>query len=178
MARSQKEERTRAANILGAFALALTDKMTAAVRAASDCSEMASAALVQIGCEPNISIERLRHCLALSHSATVRLVDGIEAAGLVRRQRGVDGDSRVASLTLTGAGQARVRRMLDARAAIVDGIVGALSREELVTVLDVMARTFPSIVESGADQDVVCRLCDLATCPQDECPVACRVESR
>lgn len=178
MTRSQKAERKRTANILGAFALALTDKVTAAVHATGQSNDLASAALVQIGFEPGMSIEHLRSCLGLSHSATVRLIDGLQAKDLVSRSRNPALDSRVAALALTPSGRTAMRETLAARANIVDGIVGELSHEELAVLTRILEKSFPQIVEPGADEDVVCRLCDLDTCPQDKCPVTCRSSPR
>ena len=88
MTRTQKSERKRAANVLAAFALALTDKVSASIRDAAGRSDMASAALIQIGFEPGMSIERLRLAVGLSHSAMVRVIDHLQADGLVKRERG------------------------------------------------------------------------------------------
>lgn len=171
MAQSHNADRRRTANILGAFALALTDKMTAAVRDAAGHGDMASAAIVQIGSEPGLSIERLRLCLALSHSATVRLVDAIQAAGLVTRERNSARDSRVAILTLTPAGRAHMRAILAARSAIIEPVLARLSAGELSALVAILEKATPAVVASGPDQDVVCRLCDLHACPQHRCPV-------
>lgn len=171
MARTQKAERKRVANVLGAFALALTDKMNAAVRDAGNCSDMASAAIIQIGFEPGLSIERLRSCLGLSHSATVRVVDQLQAEGLAKRERNPQGDSRVALLTLTVKGEAQMRETLAARDQIVEPILARLSSQEATSLLAILEKAMPAVVEPGADQDVVCRLCDLNACPQDTCPV-------
>lgn len=166
-----KFERQRAANILGAFALALTDKVSAAVKTAGLSNDTASAAVVQIGFEPGISIERLRNCLALSHSATVRLIDSLQAENLVSRERNAAVDSRVAVLKLTPKGKAQMRATLAARAEITEPIVQRLSAAEMSALLAILDKALPCIVEEGSDSDVVCRLCDLDSCPQDRCPV-------
>lgn len=166
-----KKERERAANILGAFALALTDKVSTAVKAAGLSNDMASAAVIQIGFEPGISIERLRNSLGLSHSATVRLIDGLQAEGLVSRERNSALDSRVAVLMLTPKGKAQMRTTLAARAEITEPILRRMSSEEITALLAFLDKALPCVVEEGHDTDVVCRLCDIDACPQDRCPV-------
>ena len=44
-----------------------------------------AAALVTIGNHPGESVEALRHALGLTHSGAVRLLNGLEAEGLVER---------------------------------------------------------------------------------------------
>lgn len=167
---AMSRERRRASNILGAFALGLTDKISATVRTAGQANDMASAALIQVGFEPGISIERLRNCLGLSHSATVRLIDGLETGGLVQRTRNPAVDSRVAVLMLTRAGKAQMRATLGARAQVTDPILARLSGSEVTTLLAILGKAFPEIVASERESDIVCRLCDLEACPQDRCP--------
>ncbi|MFD1702800.1 MarR family winged helix-turn-helix transcriptional regulator [Methylopila henanensis] len=165
----------RAANILAAFALALTDKVGDAMReTAEGRSPAAMAALIQIGFEPGLSIERLRACIALSHSATVRVADQLEAAGLIERRRGAAKDARVAALALTPAGEAAMRQSLAARQEVSARLLGLLTPREVETFLGLVERMLPAAVGPGADSDVVCRLCDLEACPQDRCPAAHR----
>lgn len=167
----------RTANILAAFALALNDKVESAMRASGGGrSAAATAALIQIGSDPGLSIETLRGCLDLSHSATVRIVDQLEAAGLVERRRGAAKDSRVAALALTEAGLGEMRRSLQARRDVAQGLIGKLDAEETAALRAIVEKALPRIVASKADSDVVCRFCDLDACPQDRCPAdyACR----
>lgn len=171
MPRPLTHDRRRAANVLGAFALALTDKIEVAIREVGDCSDMTSAAIIQIGFEPGMSIERLRGCLGLSHSATVRLIDGIERDGLVARSRNPAVDSRVAVLALTSAGEALMKKTLAARATVTEPILARLSASEVTTLMAILDKALPHVVVPGADEDIVCRLCDIGVCPQDACPV-------
>lgn len=171
MPKRPKTDRQRTANILGAFALGLTDKIAVALHDVGNRSETTSAAVIQIGAEPGLSIESLRNCLALSHSATVRLVDGLQVQGLVQRQRDKDGDSRVAILSLTHEGEAQMRKALAAREEVIDRTLAHLTDDELHSLTAILERVMPKVVSSRVDQDVVCRLCDLQSCPQDRCPV-------
>jgi MarR family transcriptional repressor of emrRAB len=94
----------RAANVLGALALVLTDRVTDAVEAAAAQAETGAVALSALRhvLPPDPSIDLLRQVLGLTHSGTVRLVDRLEAAGQVRRGSGRDGRTRTVSLTTAG----------------------------------------------------------------------------
>ena len=86
----------RAANVLGALALVLTDRITDAVQDAAAQAETGAVALSALRhvLPPEPSIDLLRQVLGLTHSGTVRLVDRLEAAGQVRRGSGRDGRTR------------------------------------------------------------------------------------
>lgn len=164
-------ERKRLANVFAAFALALTDKINMAMEAETKRSPTATATLIQIGFNPGLSIERLRQMIGLSHSASVRVVAQLESDGFVNRARNTDADSRVASLTLTNAGDDEVRKVLSARSRIAERLLENESPEELQGISHFIERAIPSVVNKGTDQDVVCRLCDMSVCPQDTCPI-------
>jgi DNA-binding MarR family transcriptional regulator len=105
----------RDGNVLGALSLILADRMSDAVTGAGGQSHTAAAALCALaqfldGC----TLDRLRRALGMTSSGTVRLVDRLEAAGLVRRGSGADG--RSTSLTLTAAGKGAARRVTAERA--------------------------------------------------------------
>lgn len=171
---NRQADRARTANILAAFALAMTDKIDSAMRgAASGRGGMASAALVQIASDPGLSIERLRTSIGLSHSATVRIVDQLEAAALVVRSRSAAGDSRVAELHLTPRGEDEANAGLAARRAVLDRALQRLGPPDVEALSRLVEKAMGAVVELGADQDVVCRLCDLSACPQERCPVSC-----
>src|SRR5262249_14264552 len=78
----KRSEERRLENIWGAISLATVDKMEHAFAAATGRGPSAIAAITQISFEPGMSIERLRRVIALSHSATVRLVDQLVAEGV------------------------------------------------------------------------------------------------
>lgn len=178
MSRSQKSERKRAANVLAAFALALTDKVGAAIREDAGRSDMASAALIQIGFEPGMSIERLRLAVGLSHSAMVRVIDQLQADGLVNRERDPAGDSRVALLSLTRTGEAQMCDALAARERVTEPALDHLSLQECQLLLKLLEKALPALIKTKVEQEVACRFCDLNACPQDVCPIgACSTEA-
>jgi DNA-binding MarR family transcriptional regulator len=161
------------ANIAGVFALALSDKMDAAVTAATGMSTSACYAIVTIGTEPGNSIETLRRMLSLEHSSLVRLIDRLEHVGLLRRTRGMPGDRRQVLIDLTDEGQACFQRILEARNRVVMQAIAPLDDKDRAELRRLIDKMTPSIVMPGDDQHFVCRLCDPDLCPQDKCPVNC-----
>ena len=113
----RRPEELRLENIWRAMSLATVDKMEQAFAAETGRGPSAVAALLQIGVEPGLSIERLRRIIALSHSASVRLVDQLVAEGLVRREVSAGSDKRARALYLTAQGEA-VFKAAQCRAAI------------------------------------------------------------
>ena len=168
--------RRRDGNVLGALALVLADRMTGAVSAGGQSQTAAAAlsALAQFlgGC----TIDRLRRALGLTSSGTVRLVDRLEADGLVRRGPGDDG--RSTSLTLTAAGRRAARRITAARAAVLEDALGVLTAEDRRAFERLAADVLAGVARDKATHPDgsgwICRLCDLPACGRDEgtCPAA------
>ena len=75
------------------------------------------------------TIDQLRQVLGISHSTTVRLIDGLVAEGHVSRADDTD-DRRAVALTLTAAGRRTARRILAARREAVQGTLEGLSEHE------------------------------------------------
>jgi MarR family len=71
--------------MLGGLSVAIGDCVAASSR---------EAALAALDSRPDVSVVHLSRALGRSHSATVRLVDGLARAGLVKRAAGQDRDSR------------------------------------------------------------------------------------
>ena len=157
---------SRTANLLGALGIVLAD----ALAEAGGDSE--AAALVAIGGpSAGASIEALSAVVGLSHSGTVRLVDRLEADGLLERRRGAD--QRSAALLLTPAGRRAVRQTLRSREANLQFIVSLLTEDQQDALIDVAERV---LGELGARPDAerrICRLCDVDGCGRSrgECPV-------
>ncbi|TXI79766.1 MAG: MarR family transcriptional regulator [Cupriavidus sp.] len=164
-------ETLRLENLFGAVSLALVDKMEKAFADETGLGPSAIAAIVQIGTEPGLTIETLRRMIALSHSATVRLVDQLVASDLVLRAGGVEGDKRARSLQLTESGRVLFDRSLAARRAVIGRAFKALKREEAEQLGRLVEKLLPALVDLGDDQDVVCRVCDQGVCDQDRCPI-------
>lgn len=145
--------------------------MDNAVQSAVNLSSSACYSIVQVGSEPNASIETLRRMLALEHSSTVRLINGLEKKGLLKRVRGTAHDRREVSVVLTDLGETYFTKILDARRSILESAVARLDLEEKSMMLRLIGKMMPAIVDGGDDQHYVCRLCELEVCPQEICPV-------
>jgi MarR family transcriptional regulator, negative regulator of the multidrug operon emrRAB len=118
---------------------------------------------------PVESLEELRRALALSHSATVRLVDALVADGLAERHAAGRGPAVTVKLTATGIQAAE--GVLAARRARLEPLVAALSADQQTELDNILEKLIASIVETATPADWVCRLCDIAACPQGRCPV-------
>lgn len=158
-------------NTFGAMSLACVDKMERAFLDHGGRGPSATAAIVKIGTEPGLSIEQLRRMLALSHSATVRLVDQLAADGLVVRKGAGAGDRRARALTLTPEGEAAFAQSLAARRAVLARATQVLSPDEKRLLGSLIGKILPALVDPGDDSEVVCRICDEGVCVPACCPV-------
>lgn len=159
------------ANILGAFTMALNDKMDRAVSAAAGLNSPACYAVVTIGTEPGSTIEELRRMLDLEHSSAVRTVAKLEARGLVTKSRRPCDDKRVVRITLTRSGEDLFSKILDARQDVLTKVTSKMTDEERKLLDGLIRKGMPDVVEPGDDQHYVCRLCDMEACDQRICPV-------
>lgn len=182
-------EAERLTNLVGAWAMAVTDRVTAATVSAAGRGGQAPAAVVALhqfagGC----TIERLRHVLGLTHSAAVRLVDGLVADGHVSRDQGA-GDRRSVRLRLTPRGRAAARKIAHARREAVAATLADLSDSERRALTAVTERLTANLTELRLEQRArgeppeggwLCRLCDMRACgrPEGRCPVAARAAAR
>lgn len=159
----------RTLNLLGALALGLSDRIQSAVVTSTGYSGETPAALVTLGMEPGISINRLRQALQLSHPGTVRLVDRLEKDGLVERRAGADG--RTLALFLTQAGQARRKEILAQRRQPLQLALDGLSDREQQLLTTLVEKMLAAITTDAIQAGVICRLCEIEVCPQARCPV-------
>ncbi|NJN59583.1 MAG: MarR family transcriptional regulator [Leptolyngbyaceae cyanobacterium SL_5_9] len=162
-------EQERTLNLLGALALTVADGLSAAVEAIAEQGGEAPAALVTLGVEPGLSINALRKILNLSHPGTVRLVDRLEAQGLVERRAGADG--RTLALFLTDAGQERRRTILAKRRQQLQGMVSSLTDNEQTQLTQLLEKMLTAMTTSELRAFEICRLCEEEVCPGDRCPV-------
>lgn len=160
------------ANVLGALALALVDRMSEAVGVAAGHSlsgASAVSALEHILDSP--TIERLSQVLGLSHSGTVRLVDRMEADGHVRRERGADG--RSTAISLTPGGRAAAARVTAARAGVLEAALAPLAPAERGALGELVGRLLVGMMREPGATRWTCRLCDTAACGRytGGCPI-------
>jgi DNA-binding MarR family transcriptional regulator len=161
----------RTANLLGALVTALHDELEASTVEAAEHGAAFPAALASMLGEPGMSIEGLRRILGLSHSGTVRLLDCLEADGAVERKAGADG--RTAALHLTAAGRRQARAVLDARRSALAPALALLSAAEQAQLSRLTEKLLAGLTRDRRHSDHICRLCDLAVCPDATCPVDC-----
>lgn len=157
----------RTTNLLGALALAITDRIGSRMREVLDRSGETAAAIVVLGYAPGLSVEMLRQVLALSHPGTVRLIDRLEADGHVERRRGADG--RAVALHLTPRGQKSRNRLLDRRLDVLEAALGGLATDERIVFGRLLAKVLAGLPESEMAKHRICRLCVVRLC--DECPI-------
>lgn len=165
MAETQNLART--ANLLGAFALLVHDQMEEALQDQLGKGRSAAAAILTIGTRPAGSIDALRRTLGLTHSATVRLVDGLIRENLVIKLPGPDGRSH--ALILSTKGEHRFSGLLKRRRAVLEGLLKKLSP----TACQALRRALVKLLEHSADSRQqarhICRLCEHQSCRP--CPV-------
>ena len=168
----QKADDRRLENIWAAISLAAVDKMEQAFAAGTGRGPSAIAAIMQIGAEPGLSIERLRQIIALSHSATVRLLDQLAADDLIRREAPAGADKRARAIHLTESGGQLFEEAQAARRKVAARALECLSAQERKQLTTIVEKMFPALVcTDGIDDEVVCRYCDGRVCPIERCPV-------
>lgn len=159
----------RTANLLGALALALTDRMTQEAEMRAEHGAAAPAALVSVGIDPGLSVGALAQTIGLTHSATVRLVDRLGRDGLMERRDGPDG--RSVGLHLTRQGAARRRAILKGRHRVLSEALAALPTSDQAALTSLIEALLGAITLDRQQADHICRLCDEDVCPEATCPV-------
>jgi MarR family transcriptional repressor of emrRAB len=155
------------ANLLGALALALADRIKQAADAPVGRGSETPAAISEIGHAPGLPIDLLARSLKLSHAGAVRLVDRLEADGLVERRAAEDG--RAVALFLTRAGKQRRKVILARRRATLGAILEPLNCDEQMELTRLLRKLLVHLPTGEADAHSICRLCDEGAC--DDCPI-------
>jgi MarR family transcriptional repressor of emrRAB len=159
----------RAANLLGAAALTLTDLMLDDVAAAAGVGQSGSAALVVLSWSPGLSVTELGRRVGLSQPAAARMADGLETAGLVQRRAG---SGRAVSVHPTRAGRQAARRLLAARSQPLGAVIAELDESDQRALTELLEKILTRLYARVGSADLVCRLCDRAACTDDTaCPV-------
>jgi DNA-binding MarR family transcriptional regulator len=160
-------------NVIGALVVALGDRITDATEAATGMGGGRPAALVALhewaGGRP---IDTLAGGLRLSHSRTVRVVDRLEADGLVTRASD-PADGRVVLVRLTPAGERAGARALAARAGVLEAGLEALAPGDRHALATAAERVLTELTTGRRVAGGICRLCDGHACGHHEglCPV-------
>jgi len=164
-----KPNELRDLNVIGAFALALADDLKSAMEDLADGNESACAALIVIGQESGLSVDRLSKILGLSQPGTVRLVDRLAVAKLVERKTGTD--RRSVALRLTEAGRRQVKSLLVGRRHSLLQALRGLDDWERSTLSAIADKVLRGVGHGEVECDRRCRLCDGDSCPDDACPM-------
>jgi MarR family transcriptional regulator, negative regulator of the multidrug operon emrRAB len=163
--------------------MAISDRVVGAAEAPAGRGSQAPAALVALHqFAGGGTIERLRRVLGLSHSAAVRLIDGLVADGHVVREPAA-GDRRSVALTLTASGRSAARQIIAARHRAIEPTLERLNQAELRALTQLAERLTADIADlrlrerrKGAAPPAgwLCRLCDFEACGRSEgrCPAA------
>jgi MarR family transcriptional regulator, negative regulator of the multidrug operon emrRAB len=162
----------RGANLLGAVSLAVADRIRAAAERGAAQGGSAPAALVSLaGYLDGSPIDAVRGPLGLTHSATVRVVDRLVAAGLARRREGPD--RRSVAVELTQAGRGAAAEAARARAEALEEALAALDPGERAELARLHAKVLATLTDGRATAGHICRLCDSHACGHEEgrCPV-------
>ena len=153
----------RTANTLGALALVIADQMADATAEAAGRAESAPAALAALlHFLDKPSVDRLRQVLGLSPSGTVRLLDRLEAAGLVERESTTDRRSSV--IVLTAAGRAVAEGICRARADVLGRVTAVLSADERAQLDALVGKLLVGQMRAPGATRWICRLCDTGIC--------------
>jgi DNA-binding MarR family transcriptional regulator len=160
-------------NVVGALAVALGDRMDVATAQAAGAKASMPAALVSLeGWAGGQPIAILADALGVSHSRAVRLVDRLAEAGLARRR--IDPtDGRAALVEPTAAGRRAARRVLAARAAVLESALAPLAASDRAALGELAARVLDHMTSGRSAARRTCRLCDTGACGHFEgrCPV-------
>jgi DNA-binding MarR family transcriptional regulator len=162
------------ANRLGALALRLTDRMVLAVTVGAGLSLSAATALSAIDrfFAEAPSIDALRRVVGLTPSGGVRLVDGLEAEGLVRRRTGHDGRVRV--IELTAKGRRAQLAIVEAREQVLLEALTPLSARERDALGSIVDKMLIALVQGPRPGPAMCRLCATEVCGAERgqpCPI-------
>lgn len=161
--------RLRTANLLAAFAGEVAERVEATLKNHPNQTDSAMAALNVMGFWDGITNAELARALKLSHTATVRLVDKLEAQGFVRSSEGKD--RRATHLHLTEAGRNVVIPALVGRCVAVEGYLKALTETEEAQLAALLEKLMRPLATDGFAVSHFCRLCEFSACPGDQCPM-------
>src|SRR4051794_5638572 len=161
---------SRDANLLGALGLLVSDRLAAATEEAAALGAAGPAAIVSLPHHAGCRIDELRSVVGLTHSGAVRLVDRLEAAGLLERRAGPD--ARSLALHLTPEGDAAASRILAARERAIAELLEPLDDRERRALTRAAERILDGVTTGRTAAGRLCRLCDGDACGHPErCPV-------
>jgi DNA-binding MarR family transcriptional regulator len=159
----------RLANLLGAAATAIHDAHLAAAAGAEGLTPAAAAVILTLGQHEGQSVKTLARIAGLTHSATVRLLDGLADRGLVARGAGRDG--REVAVALTEAGREIYGRLRAAQAGVLVPLLAPLPPADRQALERALAQVLTALTKGRQSADHICRFCDEDACDPARCPV-------
>jgi MarR family transcriptional regulator, negative regulator of the multidrug operon emrRAB len=169
----------RSANLLGSVGLAVSDRIRAAGEEELGLGGSAPSAIVALSTYlADQPLEVIANTFGITPSAVVRLVDRLEAEGLVRRRPGPD--RRRVSVRLTPSGERRAKSILARREQALGNVLGALTTAEQRELTRLHEKLLGQLPEDVQDAGRVCRFCDVHACGHYEgrCPVTQGIDAR
>ena len=164
-----KADRAFAANVLGTFALTVSDRIGIATRDAAGHGANAPAALVTLLWYPDRPIAFLADRLRISHPGAVQLVDRLEHDGLVERVPAYDGRTKL--LALTDRGHQVALDVLAERRELLERAVAALDDRQASALVEAVGAMLEALADDLLTSEFMCRMCDELACPDARCPV-------
>ena len=170
----------RAAQLLGALSVAVSDRLLDAMGSAAGLSPEALAALQWIDRAPGVHGRDLAKALGIGAPAISRLLGRLEAEGLIRRERERH-DRRAARLRVSELGARRAGQASRARAHLTRSLVERLPatmRPRLIRMTELLLAVL--FEQPGAGLEA-CRFCDWELCrgdPTAPCPLVLATASR
>jgi MarR family transcriptional repressor of emrRAB len=162
----------RDVNLLGSFSLAVGDRIRERISAEAEVEGDDASCLVAVATfARGSSIRQLSRLVALSHSATVRLIDRLERLGLVRRAAAAD--LRSVAVVPTAEGETVAAQILEARSIELESILASLSKREREQLCALHEKLIDRLISLESAPARVCRLCDAEACEHAGvlCPV-------
>lgn len=161
----------RTANLLGAASLALTDLALSDATHARRLSTSSSAAMVSLHANPGLSVSELGRRVGLSQPAACRMVDSLEADGLVQRvQSSIN--RRWTTVQPTPEGDELTLQLLEGHNAPLAAIVEKLDDSDQQTLTGLLEKILTHLYNEVGEAQRICRLCDRDSCAQSApCPV-------
>jgi MarR family transcriptional regulator, negative regulator of the multidrug operon emrRAB len=169
----------RSANLLGTVGLAVSDRIRAAGEEELGLGGSAPVAVVALSTYlADRPLDEIGRAFGITASAVVRLVDRLEAEGVVERRPGPD--KRRVSVRLTPQGERRAKAILARRERALSHVLGALTTAEQEELTRLHEKLLAELPEDVAGASRVCRFCDVYACGHYDgrCPVTQGIDAR
>lgn len=164
----------KAANMLGALVIVLSDDLRAQVNETLGVTGETAAALIMLGANPDLTIGQIATALGITHSGAVRLVERLTAEGLTEKHPGED--SRTVLVKLTSAGAEQRLAALAKRESVLSRAMALLEPDEAERFAASVEKLLRGLLTREELGYRFCRMCDEGQCVPTGCPVDLRLE--